>query len=106
MAIAVYVGTALKGLLNNLEHRKVAAVVMAAEAVLKMTIFYIFLKFLPGNESRQRKTAAAELDPCEGDLANGLRGVSCQGETRLKEATRHCRFRQYFTFDKCTCRSK
>jgi O-antigen/teichoic acid export membrane protein len=61
MAAIIYVGTALKGVLNNLEYRKVAAIIMAAEATLKIVVFYIFLKFLPGSATTLLSSAILAL---------------------------------------------
>jgi O-antigen/teichoic acid export membrane protein len=47
LAVTVYVGTALKGLMNNLEHRRFTALIMAAEALLKVLVFYLFIRVLP-----------------------------------------------------------
>jgi O-antigen/teichoic acid export membrane protein len=47
LSIAVYLGTALKGALNNLEHRRFIASIMAIEAILKVALFYLFVMVLP-----------------------------------------------------------
>lgn len=47
LSIAVYLGTALKGTLNNLEHRRFIAAIMAIEAILKVALFYAFVMVLP-----------------------------------------------------------
>lgn len=47
MAMVIYATQALRNTLNNLEHKKLTAGSMVAEAVLKMLLFWLFLKFLP-----------------------------------------------------------
>ena len=47
LSISIYLGTALRGALNNLEHRGFIAAVMASEAILKVALFYVFVMVLP-----------------------------------------------------------
>jgi O-antigen/teichoic acid export membrane protein len=47
LSVATYIGNAMKGALNNLEHRGFIATVTAAEAILKVLLFYAFIFFLP-----------------------------------------------------------
>lgn len=46
LSVAIYVGNALKGALNNLEHRGFIATVTAVEAILKVVLFYAFVFLL------------------------------------------------------------
>jgi O-antigen/teichoic acid export membrane protein len=47
MAMLIYANQALRNTLNNLEHKKLTAGSMVAEAALKMILFWAFLKFMP-----------------------------------------------------------
>ena len=47
MAMLIYANQALRNTLNNLEHKKLTAGSMVAEALLKMVLFWAFLKFMP-----------------------------------------------------------
>lgn len=47
MAMALYVTTAFKNLLNNLDHKLVVAAVFLVEVVLKTSLFFLAMRFLP-----------------------------------------------------------
>ena len=47
MAVALYVTTAYKNLLNNLDHKLVVAAVFLVEVVLKTGLFFLAMLFLP-----------------------------------------------------------
>lgn len=51
LALFMYVTQALRGALNNLDHKQVAAASLVAESFLKILLFWSFLKFMPANAS-------------------------------------------------------
>ena len=46
MSLSLYVTQALRGVLNNLEHRRVVAASMVFESFLKISFFWFFLQFM------------------------------------------------------------
>ena len=49
MSFALYTSQALRGLINNLEHKRVAAISIAFEAMVKIFIFWLLLQFMVPN---------------------------------------------------------
>lgn len=89
LAITLYIGTALKGLMNNLEHRKIAALTMAAEAVLKMVVFYGFLKFLPAQATTLMSSAILALLLALAPLIWATRRLSAVRTGRIESIDPH-----------------
>ena len=61
LSITLYIGNALKGVLNNLEHRGFVSSILAMEGILKIVIFYAFLTFLPGHATTLISSATLAL---------------------------------------------
>jgi O-antigen/teichoic acid export membrane protein len=51
LALSIYFGNSLKGIFNNLEHRSLVAGVMAFEALLKLSVFYLIAIFFAANSA-------------------------------------------------------